>query len=70
MYSSFDNGIEIVSRDISKYWSKCLIELVKLDKGRRMAILRKHRSLEEERSVEFVITEKGIERSKKKFNLF
>ncbi|MCD6368018.1 MAG: DNA repair and recombination protein RadB [Candidatus Aenigmarchaeota archaeon] len=70
VYSSFDNGIEIVSRDISKYWSKCLIELVKLDKGRRMAILRKHRSLEEERSVEFVITEKGIERSKKKFNLF
>ena len=70
VYSSFDNGIEIVSRDISKYWSKCLIELMKLDKGRRIAILRKHRSLEEERSVEFVITEKGIERSKKKFNLF
>jgi len=71
VYSSFDNNaIELVSKDVSKYWSKCLIELMKLDKGKRVAILRKHRSLGEGRSVEFLITEDGIVETKKKFNLF
>lgn len=71
VYSTFEkNGIELVSRDVSKYWSKCLIELLKFDKGKRVAILRKHRSLEEGKKAEFVITERGIEKPKKKFNLF
>ena len=71
VYSSFDNNtIELVSKDVSKYWSKCLIELMKLERGKRIAILRKHRSLGEGRSVEFLITENGIVETKKKFNLF
>lgn len=36
----------MVGGDIMKYWSKCIIEL-KNDRGKRKAILRKHRSLKE-----------------------
>ena len=71
VYSSFEtNGIELVSRDVSKYWSKCLVEIMKFEKGKRVAVLRKHRSLGEGKSAEFMITEKGLEEPKKKFNLF
>lgn len=71
VYSDFDNNeTEMVSRDVSKYWSKCLVELVKFDKGRRAAVLRKHRSLPEQKKTEFKITEDGIEKSKKKLKLF
>ncbi len=69
MYSD-SNGTQPVSRDITKYWSKCLVELVKLDKGRRVAILRKHRSLPEGREAHFQITEEGITPAEKKFKLF
>ncbi|RKX84547.1 MAG: DNA repair and recombination protein RadB [Spirochaetes bacterium] len=64
------NGIQPVSRDITKYWSKCLIELVKLDKGRRVAILRKHRSIPEGREAHFQITHDGISPAERKFKLF
>jgi DNA repair protein RadB len=50
----------MVGGDILKYWGKCLIELVN-DKGRRMAYLRKHRSLPEKR-LDFVIDDKGIKK--------
>lgn len=71
VYSNFEkNGIEMVSRDVSKYWSKCLVELVKFDKGRRAAVLRKHRSLPEQKKAEFAITKKGIKKTKKKLKLF
>lgn len=69
MYSD-NSGTQPVSRDITKYWSKCLVELVKLDKGRRIAILRKHRSLPEGREVHFQITESGITPAEKKFKIF
>jgi len=66
VYSDFEkNNIELVSRDISKYWSKCLIELIKTGKGKRLAVLRKHRSLPEGREIHFQITESGIEPIKK-----
>ncbi len=69
MYSD-NSGTQPVSRDITKYWSKCLVELVKLDKGKRIAILRKHRSLPEGREAHFQITESGIAPAEKKFKIF
>ncbi len=53
--------IELTSRAIAKYWSKTLVELRKTEKdNQRLAILRKHRSLPEGRSVEFLITKDGM----------
>ena len=70
VYSDFENKeIELSGRDVPKYWSKCLVELKKIEKGRRLAILRKHRSLPEGRETEFQITEKGLKESKG-FKLF
>ncbi|MCD6477858.1 MAG: DNA repair and recombination protein RadB [Candidatus Aenigmarchaeota archaeon] len=66
VYADIENNkIELVSRDISKYWSKCLVELIKIGKGKRLAVLRKHRSLPEGREAAFQITQKGIEPIKK-----
>jgi DNA repair protein RadB len=48
----------IVGGDLFKYWSKCIIEL-KNEKGKRKAILLKHRSLPE-KEMEFVIKNEGI----------
>lgn len=72
VYSEFDNQgtIELVSRDVAKYWSKCLVELLKLDdKGKRLAVLRKHRSLPEGAQVQFLIGTNGLEEVKG-FRLF
>jgi DNA repair protein RadB len=49
---------KMVGGDILKYWGKCLIELVN-EKGRRIAYLRKHRSLPE-KEMEFEIKNEGI----------
>jgi DNA repair protein RadB len=68
VYSDAGN-IEMSSRNISKYWSKALIELKKSDKdNHRIAILRKHRSLPEGRKIDMEITESGVRESK--FSLF
>jgi len=48
----------IVGGDLFKYWSKCIIEL-KNDKGKRKAVLLKHRSLPQ-KEMYFEIREKGI----------
>lgn len=49
--------VELTSRMIARYWSKCLVELQRKDRlGMRTAILRKHRSLPEGKSVDFEIT--------------
>ena len=69
MYTS-NGGTQPVSRDITKYWSKCLVELIKLDKGKRVAILRKHRSIPEGKEVHFKITQDGVVPAEKKFKLF
>jgi DNA repair protein RadB len=50
----------MVGGDILKYWSKCIIELEN-NKGRRKAILRKHRSLPE-KELSFEIFGEGIRR--------
>lgn len=49
---------KLVGGDILMYWGKCLIELAN-DKGRRVAYLKKHRSLPE-KSLYFQITNSGI----------
>lgn len=72
IYSEFDNrgSVELVSRDVARYWSKCLVELLKIDdKGKRLAVLRKHRSMPEGAQVQFVITGTGLEEAKG-FKLF
>lgn len=55
-------GIEretnIVGGDLLQYWSKCIIEL-KNEKGKRKAILKKHRSLPE-KELGFEIRNEGI----------
>lgn len=48
----------IVGGDLFKYWSKCIIEL-KNERGKRKAILLKHRSLPE-KEMEFVIKNEGV----------
>ncbi len=55
-----ERAVSMVGGDILKYWSKCIIEL-KREKGKRKAILRKHRSLPE-KELSFEIIDKGIRR--------
>src|SRR3989344_2927126 len=50
--------VNIVGGDLFKYWSKCIIEL-KDEKGRKKAILLKHRSLPK-KEISFEIKNKGI----------
>jgi DNA repair protein RadB len=52
---------KMVGGDIMNYWGKCLIELVN-EKGKRIAYLRKHRSLKE-KEIEFKISDSGIKRA-------
>jgi DNA repair protein RadB len=64
VYSSFENGgVEPVGGNILKYWSKTIIELQKKD-GTRIAILKRHRSMPEEISTEFIITREGLKSAK------
>lgn len=62
VYSSFDDRdrINIVGGDILKYSSKCLIELSSAHGNVRVATLRKHRSLPNDRCVHFRITSEGL----------
>jgi len=56
--SGKERKMMMVGGDILKYWSKCIIELEN-NKGKRKAILRKHRSLPE-KELSFEITNEGI----------
>ena len=62
VYSSFDNSdkVRMVGGDILKYSSKCLLELQKGKNSIRKIILRKHRSLPEEKEAVFRIEEDGL----------
>src|SRR3989344_2867767 len=62
VYSDFDvkDKVNIVGGDILKYGSKCLIELQVTPNGNRRAILKKHRSIQEERDMIFKIVEGGV----------
>ncbi len=77
VYSDFEKkgSIKMVGGDILKYWSKCIVRLDKKEglSNIRKATLVKHRSLPENRSFYFKITQFGIEETqpeKKKINLF
>lgn len=63
VYSDFEHKdkIKMVGGDLLRYQSKCLIELQKQDEGMRTAILIKHRSLPEGKTVKFKIVDTGIE---------
>jgi len=57
--------IEMTSRTISKYWSKALIEIKKTEAAsHRLAIVRKHRSVAEGKSIEFEIKEDKLKEVK------
>ena len=62
VYADFENkdNVRIVGGDLMKYGSKCMIELKNGRNGVRKAILRKHRSISEEKEVDFRIVDKGI----------
>jgi DNA repair protein RadB len=69
VYSSLENkGIEIVSRDIARYWSKVLIRLERCGISKRRAIIVKHRHMPEGLEAEFFIEDKGI--TDKKIRIF
>jgi DNA repair protein RadB len=73
VYSAFDarNKVNMVGGDIIKYGSKCLIELQEVPEGKRKAILKKHRSLPENKEIIFEIKEKGLKEIKgKSFKIF
>lgn len=51
-------GINVVGGDLLKYWSKCIIELQN-NRGKKLAIIRKHRSIQE-KELNFEIVNEGI----------
>jgi DNA repair protein RadB len=55
-----EKEVHMVGGTILEYWSKCIIEL-KNERGKKKAILRKHRSLPE-KELSFIITDKGVRR--------
>jgi DNA repair protein RadB len=62
VYADFENKdqVKIVGGDLLRYGSKCMIELQSGHTGVRKAILRKHRSIAEEKEFCFRIVDKGI----------
>jgi len=74
VYANFENKdkVNMVGGDLMKYSSKCLIELQLTPSGNRRAILKKHRSIEQEKEITFKIVEGGIIGTKesKGFKLF
>lgn len=67
VYTSFDdNGIELVGRDVPKYWSKCLLKLSDRGKNLREIEIAKHRALPEGKKIRFKITDDGLEETEEK----
>ncbi len=62
VYADIDTGkIQMSSRNIVKWWSKNIIELVHAGRtGHRIAIIKKARSLSEDKQAEFVIAQNGL----------
>lgn len=59
VYTSFDkDDIELVGRDVPKYWSKCLLKME--ENSDRKIKISKHRSLPKGRSRTFQITDDGL----------
>lgn len=61
VYTSFDEDkLEIVGRDVPRYWSKCLVKLSQNRENTRTAEIAKHRSLPSGKKVQFQITDDGL----------
>jgi DNA repair protein RadB len=62
VYADFEvkDKVNMVGGDLLKYGSKCLIELQITPSGNRKAIIKKHRSIREEKEITFKIVEGGI----------
>lgn len=61
VYTNFDeDGLELVGRDVPRYWSKCLLKLDYEDKSLRRIEVEKHRSLPEGKSQRFQIVDEGL----------
>lgn len=62
VYANFEfkDRVNIVGGDLMRYGSKCMIEMQIGHKGVRKSILRKHRSIAEEKEACFRIVDKGI----------
>jgi DNA repair protein RadB len=62
VYADFDNRdkVKMVGGDLLKYGSKCLLELQKTGENRGV-VLKKHRSLPENKEAFFKIVEEGLE---------
>ncbi|NYT00763.1 MAG: DNA repair and recombination protein RadB [Methanocellales archaeon] len=61
IYMDIDNGkFHPIGGNMVEHLSKAIIQLEKQDKGKRRAILRKHRSRPEGVSCEFVLTQDGV----------
>lgn len=61
VYSNFDeSGVELVGKDVPRYWSKCLLKLEHDDKSIRTVGIEKHRSLPEGKTRRFQITDGGL----------
>ena len=74
VYTDFDarDKVNIVGGDILKYASKCLMELQITPNGNRRAIIKKHRSIPDEKEITFKIVDGGIIEAKeiRGFKLF
>ncbi len=74
VYSNFEEKgkVNIVGGDILKYGSKCLIELQITPQNNRRLIVKKHRSIQQEKSIYFKIVHTGVlgTREEKGFKLF
>lgn len=67
VYTSFDeDDLELVGRDVPRYWSKCLLKLSYQDKNLRKIEVEKHRSLPEAKSRQFQIVNEGLIEPEKK----
>jgi DNA repair protein RadB len=67
VYTSFDEeGLELVGRDVPRYWSKCLLQLYNEKNGVRKIEIEKHRSMPEGKSAQFKITNSGLDTVDKK----
>lgn len=61
VYTSFDDeNMELVGRDVPRYWSKSLLKLSQHNDGTRVLEIGKHRSLPEGVSAQFEIADKGL----------
>ena len=62
VYMDIENGKLRASGGLAlEHLSKVIVQLEKIGEGRRRAILKKHRSMPEGLSCEFIITERGVE---------